>query len=112
MRLRRFLQQMAVGQPGAELAMGQTQQQTRDIGPQAQGAEAGEARILFGRAFAGVDALIANGRLEESVIELGFTQDAVKAHDQIALLAVIQRAINCRKCWTQGGLKGNDGGHS
>ena len=59
-----------------------------------------------------IGALITNGRLEESVIELGFTQDAVDAQDQIALLAVIQRAINRRKCWTQGRLKGNDDGHS
>ena len=79
---------------------------------QAQGAEASEARVLFGRATAQIEALIGAGSSEKLTIQAGLRKNAVHAFKERALLTVIQRAINGRKCWTQGGLIDDDGGHS
>jgi hypothetical protein len=60
----------------------------------------------------GSRALIVQSELEEEFVELGFPLDALNAQEQIALHAVIQRAIDGRKCWTWSGQEGIDVEHS
>ena len=47
----------------------------------------------------GSRALIVQSEMEEEFVELGFPLDALNAQEQIVLHAVIQRAIDGRKCF-------------
>lgn len=106
------MQKRTVSQTRTELAVSEPEQGACDIGTQAQGTEACEPRILFGRVLAQIGPLIGDGRSEELTIKARGGKDAVHALDEGALLTVIERAINGRKCWTQGWLEGYDGGNS
>ena len=88
--------------------MRETQQLARDVRTQTHRAVTGKAHRLLGAELGHIDALILDGQRKEFLIELRFRQDAVHALELLALGAVIQRAVNCGKCWTQGGLKCND----
>ena len=68
------------------------------------------ARRWRGGGAAGVDSALGEGQGDKFLLETGSGKGAVDALVKGTLLAVVNRAIKARKCWTKGGLIG-EGDH-
>ena len=88
------LQQLAVGEARAEVAVAEAGEVARQVAAQCQDTGAGEAPDAPGAGGVEVDAVVANGELDELVLQAGACQDLVDALEQVALVAVFLRAVD------------------
>jgi hypothetical protein len=77
-----------------------------DVGPQGEHAVFREAFQARGGGTPGVDFARGKSQGDEFLFETGSGENGVDALEKGALLAVVKRAINARKCWTKGGWIG------
>ncbi len=63
----------------------------------------------FGTGGVDIDLAFGKDEVEEFLLKAGGAENRVDTLEQGALLAVVQRTVNARKCWTKGGLVGEGG---
>ena len=82
-----------------------------DVGAQGENAVFRESFQAGGRGLLGIDLAFGKIEVDAFPFETRGRENGVDVLEKGTLLAIVNRAIDARKCWTKGGLVG-DGVHS
>jgi hypothetical protein len=77
-----------------------------DVGAQGKRTPAGKSSEEFGAGGLRVELPVDEREVDKFLFQAGCGENQVDAFKQSPLLAVVQGAINARKCWTKDGLVG------
>jgi len=90
------LEQEAIGEADAELAVVEALEVPGNIAAQGEDAVTGELRIALGTGFFGIEFLMCSAEVDEVVFQTGGGEEFVDADQKLAFFAVFLAAIDIR----------------